>query len=65
MKTAPLVITSYSIHYTKLYDVETIPFDETRHYVKKVMSNAVVYAAMMERRPQSLKARLGVIDPGP
>jgi len=45
--------------------VETIPFDETRHYVKKVMSNAVVYAAMMERRPQSLKARLGVIDPGP
>jgi soluble lytic murein transglycosylase len=45
--------------------VETIPFDETRHYVKKVMSNAVVYAAMMEHKPQSLKARLGVIDPGP
>jgi soluble lytic murein transglycosylase len=44
--------------------VETIPFDETRHYVKKVMANAVVYAAMMEARPQSLKARLGVIDPG-
>jgi len=45
--------------------VETIPFDETRHYVKKVMSNAVVYAAMMDQRPQSLKTRLGVIDPGP
>ncbi|QID19685.1 lytic transglycosylase domain-containing protein [Nitrogeniibacter mangrovi] len=43
--------------------VETIPFDETRHYVKQVMENAVVYAAMMEKRPQSLKARLGVIDP--
>ncbi len=45
--------------------VETIPFDETRHYVKNVMENAVVYAAMMEKRPQSLKTRLGVIDPGP
>ena len=44
--------------------VETIPFDETRHYVKQVMENAVVYAAMMEKRPQSLKARLGIIDPG-
>lgn len=42
---------------------ETIPFDETRDYVKKVMTNTVIYAAMLEGRPQSLKARLGVIAP--
>ena len=42
---------------------ETIPFDETRDYVKKVMANAVIYAAMFEARPQSLKARLGTIAP--
>ncbi|HJV25038.1 MAG TPA: transglycosylase SLT domain-containing protein [Aromatoleum sp.] len=42
---------------------ETIPFDETRDYVKKVMTNAVIYAAMFEARPQSLKARLGTIAP--
>jgi len=44
---------------------ETIPFDETRDYVKKVMANTVIYAAMLEGRPQSLKARLGVIAPRP
>lgn len=42
---------------------ETIPFDETRDYVKKVMSNAVYYATLFENRPQSLKARLGVVAP--
>ena len=42
---------------------ETIPFDETRDYVKKVMSNSVYYAALFENQPQSLKARLGVITP--
>ena len=40
---------------------ETIPFNETRDYVKKVMSNAVYYAALFEGRPQSLKTRLGVV----
>lgn len=45
--------------------IETIPFDETRDYVKKVLANAVVYGAMFENRPQSLKARLGVIAPAP
>ena len=40
---------------------ETIPFNETRDYVKKVMSNAVYYAMLFEDRPQSLKARLGVV----
>lgn len=41
----------------------TIPFDETRDYVKKVLANKVIYAAMFEQRPQSLKSRLGVILP--
>ncbi len=44
---------------------ETIPFDETRDYVKKVLANAVIYAALLENRPQSLKQRLGVIAPAP
>ena len=42
---------------------ETIPFNETRDYVKKVMTNAVYYAAMFEDKPQSLKSRLGTISP--
>ena len=40
---------------------ETIPFTETRDYVKKVMSNAVYYNTLFEGRPQSLKGRLGTI----
>jgi soluble lytic murein transglycosylase len=43
--------------------VETIPFSETRDYVKKVMNNAVYYAMLFEDKPQSLKVRLGVIGP--
>jgi soluble lytic murein transglycosylase len=43
--------------------IETIPFDETRTYVRNVMSNATNYAALFEKRPQSLKARLGTIAP--
>lgn len=43
--------------------VETIPFPETRDYVKKVMANAVFYAALIDRQPTPLKARLGVIAP--
>ena len=42
---------------------ETIPFSETRDYVKNVLSNTVYYAALFEGRPQSLKARLGYIAP--
>ena len=38
---------------------ETIPFNETRTYVKNVMSNSVYYAAMFGGQPQSLKERLG------
>lgn len=42
---------------------ETIPFTETRIYVKNVLSNATYYAAMFTGEPQSLKARLGNIEP--
>lgn len=42
---------------------ETIPFTETRDYVKKVMSNSVYYSALFNGRPDSLKARLGEIGP--
>lgn len=41
--------------------VETIPFDETRDYVKKVMSNTVYYSKLFEQPANSLKQRLGVI----
>lgn len=44
---------------------EIIPFPETRDYVKKVLSNATVYSAMMTGRPQSLKALLGTVEPAP
>jgi soluble lytic murein transglycosylase len=43
--------------------VETIPFGETRRYVKKVMANAVIYAALLGEPRISLHARLGVIPP--
>ncbi|MBA5608009.1 lytic transglycosylase domain-containing protein [Duganella sp. FT3S] len=43
--------------------IESIPFPETRTYVKNVMSNATYYAALFEGRPQSLKARLGTVAP--
>ena len=42
---------------------ETIPFNETRDYVKKVMSNTMYYAALLGGQVRSLKARLGVIAP--
>lgn len=42
---------------------ETIPFTETRLYVKNVLSNATYYAAVFTGQPQSLKRRLGTIQP--
>ncbi len=42
---------------------ETIPFGETRRYVKKVMANSVIYGALLETEEKSLKARLGTIQP--
>ncbi|MEO1767310.1 transglycosylase SLT domain-containing protein [Thiobacter aerophilum] len=41
--------------------VESIPFNETRDYVKKVMSNAAYYAARLGERLTSLRERLGVV----
>ncbi|MES3025062.1 MAG: transglycosylase SLT domain-containing protein [Pseudomonadota bacterium] len=43
--------------------IESIPFQETRVYVKNVMANATNYAALFENKPQSLKARIGQISP--
>ena len=40
---------------------ESIPFDETRDYVKKVMINTVYYAAVLGDPTRSLKTRLGLI----
>jgi len=42
---------------------ECIPFSETRDYVKKVLANTTMYAALIHNEPQSLKARLGVVGP--
>lgn len=43
--------------------IENIPLDETRGYVKKVMSNAVFYDELFGRSGPGLKQRLGVIAP--
>ena len=42
---------------------ENVPFGETRDYVKKVLANATVYAAVLSGQPQSLRERLGPIGP--
>jgi soluble lytic murein transglycosylase len=42
---------------------ENVPFNETRDYVKKVLSNTTNYAALITGQPQSLKARLGMVGP--
>ncbi len=45
---------------------ETIPFSETRDYVKKVMANAVLYSLVFgQAKGPGLKQRLGTIQPGP
>ena len=44
---------------------ENIPFQETRDYVKKVLSNSTNYAALLTGQAQSLKARLGTVGPKP
>jgi len=40
---------------------ETIPFGETRDYVKKVMANAVFYSALINQKATPLKTLLGTI----
>jgi soluble lytic murein transglycosylase len=42
---------------------ESIPFNETRDYVKKVMSNASYYGHQFGQTVRSLKERIGVIAP--
>ena len=42
---------------------ENVPFTETRDYVKKVLSNTTMYAAILSGQPQSLKERLGRVGP--
>jgi len=42
---------------------ENVPFIETRDYVKKVLSNATVYAALLTGQAQSLRERLGTVGP--
>lgn len=43
---------------------ETIPYEETRDYVEKVMSNTVYYADQFGDPPRSLKQRLGIVPAG-
>jgi soluble lytic murein transglycosylase len=42
---------------------ETIPFNETRTYVKNVLSNAIYYEILSTGKPQSIKAKLGIVNP--
>jgi soluble lytic murein transglycosylase len=41
--------------------VESIPYGETRDYVRSVMANAVHYALVLEGRSTTLKARMGMV----
>jgi len=43
--------------------IENIPFEETRDYVKRVLSNTTLYAAVLSGQPQRLSERLAPIGP--
>ncbi|HVN36437.1 MAG TPA: transglycosylase SLT domain-containing protein [Casimicrobiaceae bacterium] len=43
--------------------VETIPFNETRDYVKRVLANTVLYAYMLNQAYMPLSKRLGYVSP--
>ena len=45
--------------------IETIPFEETRQYVKKVMANTVYYDTLSGGERCSLKSRLGTVKGAP
>ena len=45
--------------------IESIPFTETRDYVRKVMNNTMYYSRLFGQTFVSLKQRLGVIGPRP
>jgi soluble lytic murein transglycosylase len=40
---------------------ETIPFAETREYVKKVIANSVFYGALLDEHVTPIKQRLGTV----
>jgi len=40
---------------------ETIPFNETRVYVQRVMANAHMYAKQLGGKKQTLKQRMGTV----
>lgn len=42
---------------------ETIPFSETRGYVKNVLANTTCYAVQFDSKAPSLKSRLGIVSP--
>ena len=44
---------------------ETIPYPETRNYVKKVMSNTMYYARLFGNPYHSLRDRLGTVPARP
>lgn len=41
--------------------IDTIPFSETRDYVRKVMANAVQYARRFGRQMETLSRRIGIV----
>lgn len=41
--------------------IESIPFNETRDYVKKVLSNAAYYAGRLGEKLTSLRQRIGIV----
>lgn len=43
--------------------IENIPFDETRDYVKRVLSNATMYAALLTGQPQRMSSRMQTVGP--
>ena len=43
--------------------VETIPFNETRDYVKRVLANTMLYAYMLNQAYVPLSKRLGYVSP--
>ena len=43
--------------------IESIPFSETRNYVRNVLANATNYAAVFENKPQSIRTRLRPVQP--
>jgi soluble lytic murein transglycosylase len=43
--------------------IESIPFSETRNYVRNVLANATNYAAVFENKPQSIRTRVRPVQP--